>query len=80
MSASDNVESFSDTISVSIDSTSSSDSSGHRELLPLDNAKSGVWDSLLQMATLLREIRRNVLKYFVNCVRKSLTTKGVPQI
>jgi len=43
MSASDNVESISDTISISSDSTSSSDSSEHRELLPLDKAKNGVW-------------------------------------
>jgi len=43
MSASDNVESITDTIKASNDSTSSSDSSEHCELLPLDKAKSGVW-------------------------------------
>ena len=74
MSTSDNIESISDTISVSSNSTSSSDSSEHRELLPLDKAKSGVWQYSGFPATngnFTRRDKKKCTKIFINCVRKS---------
>jgi len=58
---SDNVQSCSDTISISSDSAGSSDSSEHHELWPLDEAKRGVWQYFgfpAQMATSLKKDKK----------------------